>query len=771
MRVTRLAAIALLCILVSACGGGGGGGGGPKQPQGTFSLSANSATFTALQGGPPPPSTSITMTITGTGVAGVGAAYIGGATQPLWLDIAIAGSGNTYRVIVSIRSTSLAPGQYSSTFSVGTGDANGNVLQSQQITVSYSIAPRLSLSGTAYSGSFIYGDTTTGASIPLTVTAPDRTWTATSNAPWLQVPAGNQSGTGTLNVTVNANALAPGNYQGELRVVNTANFQDTVTRDFSVTVTEPTFTVAQDSIKFGGDDGRVTTGAQPLSFSITSGAALHPYSITTNTANGGNWLNVSTSSGTVGVTTTNLQVTAARGTLTGATYTGEVRVQVTVRDLIFSKVIPVTYNIEASRLVVGSAGVAFSTSPAPARSVLSRTVAVYSSIGRTDVPWTATSDASWLTVTNGAGMTGASMTLTANPAGLQTDTTHFATVTVKSGDTLVENEQTIRVGFYANSAAVSDFSLTSSVRFIATSPVEPIVFANNGGADVTGYNIYTGAVARTFTGVAGGAARMVVSDDGRYLFVHDKTNLRVAQLDATTGAQVRIYSASLAGQAPYGGFAYFRPAGYSILVTPSSRMFDIVSNTEVSDPMFVGATFALDMRASADSNYLVNEGGGVFRMQRTALQGGKLTGEFLMSPGTAQGREGQACISADLTRVYTASGYPYDFRGTNILTRELAQILPADAYPNSILCLWNGAIVGGIDGYYEDTDIWVYNGITGQELTRLSSSANATGGYRRLLERGMSASGDATRLMTMSPATFEGTSATDLRFQSIPAPP
>src|SRR6185437_13625850 len=98
-------------------------------------------------------------------------------------------------------------------------------------------------------------------------------------------------------------------------------------------------------------------------------------------------------------------------------------------------------------------------------------------------------------------------------------TTHFATVTVNSPDASVENQQTIRVGLYVNSAAPSDLSQPVAEGFVATSPVEPIAFLSDGGTDVTGYNVYTGAIDRTFAGVVAHAGKMVVSGDGQYLFV------------------------------------------------------------------------------------------------------------------------------------------------------------------------------------------------------------------------------------------------------------
>lgn len=757
MRTMRAAACLLLCWTVVGCGGGGGGGSGSETPPGAFTLSGTSATFTALQGGAQPASTSLAMTITGPRVAEVGASYTGGQTQPSWLGIDIIGAGSNYNVVLSITSTGIAPGQYTSTFSVGTADASGNILRSQQVTVNYTVTALLAISDDAYLSTFIYGDTRTSESVPVSVTAPDRSWTASSDSSWLQVPGTTQIGNGTVNATVDTSSLEPGQHQGRITVANTANAQDSATRLFTITVQAPTFTVAQTSILLGGVDG-LSNVPQTLSFTLTSGEAAHPFVITPTTDSGGNWLNVNAMTGMVGAAGTSVQVSAVRGSFPGATYTGELQVSVTVRDLVFTELVPVTYNMEANRILVGAAGVGLSSSPAPARSILTRDVTVFSTVGRADVPWQASSNAPWVTVT-ASGTTGEALTLTANPIGLAADTTHFATVTVTSADATVENQETIRVGLHINSTAPADLSQTITSQFLAASPVEPIVFIHNGGGNITGYNVYTGSAARTFSAVVANAGAMVVGADGQHLYVYDRTNLRVTQLHAVTGALIRHYASALDGETPAGGgLALFRPSGYSILVTPSARMYDVNTGAEYFDSQFRAPVSAVSLAASTNSAYLVTHSGSVYRMRRTALSGGTITTEFLFDPGTAQGRAGQACISADDEYVYTASGAPYDFRGTSLSTRQLSRILPGTSYPNSILCLWNGVIVGGVDGYYSSYDVWIYDGPSGQELARRSSGVASS--YRSLVGRGMAASADASRLITLT--------ENEVRWQSIP---
>ncbi len=95
--------------------------------------------------------------MTGDGVAYVGAAYVKGQSQPGWIGINVPCSGRSCSVVLSIASTAIAPGQYTSTFTVGTADASGKVLQTKNVTVTSTVQARITLGGTAYASTFTYG--------------------------------------------------------------------------------------------------------------------------------------------------------------------------------------------------------------------------------------------------------------------------------------------------------------------------------------------------------------------------------------------------------------------------------------------------------------------------------------------------------------------------------------------------------------------------------------------------------------------------------------
>jgi hypothetical protein len=730
----------------------------PPSNLGAFTLSANTVSFAAVNNSATPSAASIDVVVTKNDAAAVSIEYPVGQQQPAWLDIAQSGSQANYSITLAINSTNLTPGPYSSTFTVSTRGANGNALQSRNVTVMYSVAAGIAFS--VGNLSFVSSDRPSIRSLPIMVSASNRQWRITSDSNFLTVPTGTMSGSAMLTGTVDLAGLEPGMHLALVTVTNTADASDTAILTVTIQVAAPTLTVSSDTVVLDGDNDL----SSDLSFSFGANSPSYPYQIDTQTEAGGDWLKSSPYSGVVGSGAVTVHLSADTTSLDSGTYSGSVLITVNLGSTVTTKLVPVTLNVEANRLVVSAAGVAFSMSPAPGRSVLTRNVKVLSSLSRTDIPWSATSSASWLTAT-ATGLTGGALTLTADPTGLAADTTQFAMVTVTSSDLAVENTQTIRVALSINSTAPADVSFMSGTPlYIAASPVEPIVFTNDGGSTITGYNVYTGAVLRTFGGVAHGGA-MTFSDDGLFLFVFDTTQLEVVQLDATTGTILHRYpSGALNFQRPYGGgLAYVRPNGYPTLVTPSSRVYDVETQAVYQSSAFSAPLYAYSLAASSDQRFVVTDFGSVYKLTRSSLNGGSFKGELVFSTSTVEGRQGQACISADGRKVYTASGAPYYFPGVDFTSHQVTQILPGTAYPNSVLCLWNGVVIGGTDSYYDAADVWIYDGTTGVELARRSSASAAS--YRSLLDRGMSASGDATRLITIS--TGNSVSG-EIRFQSIP---
>ena len=89
------------------------------------------------------------------------------------------------------------------------------------------------------------------------------------------------------------------------------------------------------------------------------------------------------------------------------------------------------------------------------------------------------------------------------------------------------------------------------------------------------------------------------------------------------------------------------------------------------------------------------------------LGGGGLS--FSTAAGVSPGSNGlDVAVSADGTKVYSASGAPYDFPVFDALTLQSVGSLPGVPYPNNVEVAWNGVVAAGANAYYDPTDIWIY---------------------------------------------------------------
>ena len=433
-----------------------------------------------------------------------------------------------------------------------------------------------------------------------------------------------------------------------------------------------------------------------------------------------------------------------------------------------------TLTIAATRLVVTATGVGLSQ--VGTRSVLQRTIQVLGDSGRTDIPWTATSDSAWLSVT-ASGTTGGDLVITANPAGAPAGTTQFANVSVTSANPAVTNQVTVRVGLYVSSVAATTKVLPIPATHLATSPVEPLVAVAAAGTSVNLYNVYTGALVRTLSGVSAAAGPMTFSEDGRTLFVYDTTNLAVVEVDTPTGAVLHTYGAS--ASVPFGtagnAITVLHPNGYPMLATPVGLYYDLATGTQFQDPhpdsAFLSSAFSFAV--SPDQSLLAAQDGSTVRLSRSD-DGTQLTVQhniMTLPVNTVENStNGQSCFSASGDRLYTASGAPYDFPATSVASSQVIQVLPGSNYPDAIQCVWNGVVVGGIDGYYQTSDIFVYYGPTGVGLGQLNSSGPTTSD-RDLLSRGLAVSADGTVLVSTW-STLPGTdTGAGVYLQALPAPP
>jgi uncharacterized repeat protein (TIGR01451 family) len=205
-------------------------------------------------------------------------------------------------------------------------------------------------------------------------------WTATSNAPWITIVFSSGCCNGGVNYNVEAN-VGPA-------------------RTGTMTVAGQTFTVFQDSgctYGAGPTNQNFTADGGPGSVTVTASDGACPWTAASND----NWINITSGSNGSGNGTVNFSVTA--NTLpNGSTSprTGSLTVA--------GQIITINQSGLSCGFTLGSTSQTFNAGGGPG------SVTVTTSNG--SCPWTATSNAPWLTVTSGPGATGnGTVTFTVSP--------------------------------------------------------------------------------------------------------------------------------------------------------------------------------------------------------------------------------------------------------------------------------------------------------------------------------------------------------------------
>jgi len=731
-----------------------------------FTLATKAIAWTHIIGTPLPAPSVIPIKAKAKKLAMMAVGYTATQQQVGWLAFALRlNSSNKPELVVWQNDAVPGTGTKVVQFSVAEFNRKGKIVQITPVTVTYTQHARVEIgpSASPVAVSLGYGHSTTTQALPLTIAAAERSWTATSSAPWLKLSATGGFGDGALTATIDAAGLLPGTRQATVVVTNPAHPGDAASLTVDFDLATPTLSVGTNALTLGGADGLGGREAS-FDFGVDTGTAEHPFTVELTTASGG-WLRSDLAAGTVAAAGRELSLTADRTGIPGGTYHGNAKVTVTVGALTLARDVPVVFNLEANRLVVDAVGVGFTSLPGIA--VLERELHVHSAFGQPGTTWVAHSDSPWLAAT-AAGAMGGSLRLSADPAGLAPGM-HYANVIVGSDDPTVENEELVRVGLYVGDAASTTVTLSQPNKQLAASPVDPVVFVANGGTTIKAFHVYTGAVLFEISGTVGAAHSLRVSPDGRHLFVYDASNLRVSQFDARSGAFLRHWgSAPPAGHyGPLGGaLQVARPAGRDYLIVPSATVYDLVSGADFRSDQFRSPQFAEDASVSGDGKLYVANFGMLNRLAHSALEGDAFRTTRIEGYSVGGGK--QACFSADATRVYSTSIAGYNFAAYSVADGQLVQVLPGTAYPNSLVCPWNGLVVTGMTINYGAEDVWVYDGSNGVLLGKRASADWY--GYKSMLDRGMAVSADGRRLVTLQDSSGTGTPA-QLVFQDLPAPP
>src|SRR6266540_996945 len=270
-----------LVLLLAACSGGGGGGGSSPPPDPStapgLTVSPASVSFTAVQNGAIPPSQNVQITISRSDVTFLVVGFPPSVTtSPTWLDqspSSLTGGGGNFTWTLAIVSTSLAPGTYTTTFRIGIGGPNQNILASRDLQVSYTVQPPAGLAANPQSFSQLQGGPTPVAqNVGISeLGGTSYAWNASivyqSGSGWLNINGASSAGGATLptslSISVNSSATL-GTLNALVRVTGNGYTLDV---PVSYTVSEPTLTPSTRGLVFHAPRQGATPTTQDVTLS------------------------------------------------------------------------------------------------------------------------------------------------------------------------------------------------------------------------------------------------------------------------------------------------------------------------------------------------------------------------------------------------------------------------------------------------------------------------------------------------------------------------
>ena len=388
-----------------------------------------------------------------------------------WLVVSPSGTLTTPSTLtVAVQPAGLAAGiTYTGGITISTFGGATNNSVTIQVSLLVSNSPILSpspgsLSFTAAQGSNPPAQTlalaSSGAALNYSVSS---SITTPAGGIWLQVA--NQSGTtpGSIPVTVNTQGLAPGTYSGTINLTS----QNAGNASFSVPVTltitaGALLQLTPASMSFAYQIGQAQPFTQTVN--VTSSSGPVPYTVTTSTTTGQQWLNISSNSG---ATPGSFVVSVNTAGLTAGPYSGTVTVTPN-GNTSAPQTIPVTLVVSNNALLLVSPGSLTFTVLQGATSSSFQNVALTSTDGTVinfSVNATTTSLSNWLLVSSSAGTTASNLSVSANPNGLAPGTyTGTVTITVTAPATVTNSPQTVPVTLIITPTATLGVS-TNSLSF------------------------------------------------------------------------------------------------------------------------------------------------------------------------------------------------------------------------------------------------------------------------------------------------------------------
>ncbi len=377
--------------------------------------------FTGADGSASPPGQVITVSNPGVQPLQWSASTSGGSD---WLSVMpLTGSiakGGSQSVIISVNSSNLLPGTYSSMVTFKGQDPGSTKDSPQSVYLSFTIVPQCILQVSPGNLTFagVYQQSSPAPEVisvngtqSCTQQLKWKTAIATNNGGnWLNISPGNGTTSSNPSVSVNAAGLGPGQYYGTI-IFSTA--KSTQTLPVTLTITQaatPILGASPAQMSFNAIIGNSQAPVvQNLTLTNTGGSALH-WRISASTNFGGSWLSVTRTSGSLAAhasASASMAVSVLAG-LTPNTYTGAITV--TAIDSAghpavgSPQLIPVTFIVlPACTISVAPAALNFAAvSGQPGPATQNATIMANGTCTHTLI-WTVSTDSPWITATPASG--------------------------------------------------------------------------------------------------------------------------------------------------------------------------------------------------------------------------------------------------------------------------------------------------------------------------------------------------------------------------------
>ncbi|EPR4993172.1 hypothetical protein ACU6DI_002205 [Vibrio navarrensis] len=567
-------------------------------------------------------------------------------------------------------------------------------------------------------------------------------WSLTTDNAWLKTNKASGNGPTSVEVSVDATKLTLGKHSATLTLKNELDGTETEIKA-SIEILLPEFTLSKPTLSFDITDGWKPL-TESLEISLNTGVQSYPLRITA--AEG---FTVNALSSISGATQrVDVQLISFANFKEGEnSSTIEVSVDVLGHQITKS----FNANVLASRhsLLVPDRGI--SLTKFPTKEKLTAQIDILDSYNLADTAWTATTNAKWLSVTP-SGTTSDKLVVSANTDGLAENTLYQTEIEISSGKDSVVTSENIRVALWIGS---NDPELRSTIAgnfyHLAADPVRPYIYANQGqveSAEISIYHSHTNAyIAGLQLGATHQFGHMQVSEDGRWLYAGIDGD-SIAVFDLINQSLVRIWQGhdALADM-----FTLVEPSGKPVILSSRARVYEPQTGKELTseeDDIYSYGTGYIDASLYGKRFCTIDQGLSPYTITCYELSYNSYRNTININRigdvphGT--GSNGRAvAVNKDGSKVYAASGWPYNFLSIDIDTMMVTESLPADSYPNGVVIGENDKIHGIIDGYYAPTDLWIYNA-DGSE----SFKADASGYNNSLINNALAVSGDGYQTFT-----------------------